>query len=294
MCPYTERETVIGKDPIMSGIDAQRGFIYQSIIAMIECLERTDWDKLKLEPKTELDKVDIQLYKNNQVLMAVQVKSSKNEFSKPSVERWLESLRRDSPNAIVICLCLVGNAYSSDCKEFIGQNRNEIKTVSFDNLEALCAGKLTKYVKDAGFARDVRVSDLDLIDANLFSKIHRNSIVKEPLSREAFEDAFRKALPERGIPKCLTPIPVVDQSIGLVGRERVLEKVLSMLEGKKNLALISGLGGVGKTTVMQWVCNDLKEKGNYVAWINCNNSLKDDLLLLCDALGIHDEDPNSA
>ena len=43
----------------MSGQDAQRGFIYQTIVAMIECLDKTDWDAIKLEPETEDDKVEI-------------------------------------------------------------------------------------------------------------------------------------------------------------------------------------------------------------------------------------------
>ena len=98
----------------------------------------------------------------------------------------------------------------------------------------------------------------------------------------------------KSIPKCLTDIPMVDQAVGLVGREKMLETILPMLEGEKRLALVSGLGGIGKTAVMQWVCNDLKVKGNYVAWIDCGSSLKDDLLSLSDAFGIHDDDPDTA
>ena len=98
----------------------------------------------------------------------------------------------------------------------------------------------------------------------------------------------------KNIPKCLTAIPMVDQAVGLVGREKILETILPMLEGEKRLALVSGLGGIGKTAVMQWVCNYFKEKGNYVAWIDCGSSLKEDLLKLCDAFGIHDEEPDTA
>ena len=98
----------------------------------------------------------------------------------------------------------------------------------------------------------------------------------------------------KSIPKCLTAIPMVDQAVGLVGREKILETILPMLEGEKRLALVSGLGGIGKTAVMQRVCNDLKEKGNYVAWIDCGSSLKEDLLPIGDAFGIHDEEPDTA
>ena len=98
----------------------------------------------------------------------------------------------------------------------------------------------------------------------------------------------------KNIPKCLTDIPMVDQAVGLIGREKILASIFTLLEGEKRLALVSGLGGIGKTAVMKWVCNILKERGNYVAWIDCSTTLKEDLLLLGDAFGIHDEEPDTA
>ncbi|MBR0343624.1 MAG: hypothetical protein IJH64_15485 [Oscillospiraceae bacterium] len=53
---------------------AQRGFIFQSIISMIECLNRDDWDTIKIEPETKDDKVDIMLYSNGMPLSATHVK----------------------------------------------------------------------------------------------------------------------------------------------------------------------------------------------------------------------------
>ena len=62
---------------------AQRGFIFQSIIAMIECLDRSDWDAIKVEPETVNDKVDIMFYRNGRILSAIQVKSEMGEFCLP-------------------------------------------------------------------------------------------------------------------------------------------------------------------------------------------------------------------
>ena len=43
---------------------ASRGFIFQAVIALIECLNPdNDWDQIKNEPNTNEDKVDIILYK---------------------------------------------------------------------------------------------------------------------------------------------------------------------------------------------------------------------------------------
>ena len=90
------------------GANAQRGFIFQSIIAMIECLERDDWDEIKMEPETKLDKVDFVLSRNGSILSAEQVKSRQSAFGDKDVKEWLEELKRDAPGAEEYCLCLVG------------------------------------------------------------------------------------------------------------------------------------------------------------------------------------------
>ena len=276
----------------MSGVDAQRGFIIQSIIAMIECLERNDWDEVKLEPKTKLDKVDIQLYKNHHILAAFQVKSSNNKFSQPKVEEWLKALRDDAPNANEICLSLVGDFYTDKCAEYIKNNCNEIKTISFRNLEELCVGKLTSYIKNAGLSGDVRLSDLEQIDASLFSKIHRNSIKNEPLSRSAFEEAFRNALPIHGLPICLSGYIPVGPEIGIIGRNDILAIVRTMLDSEKNIALVCGVGGIGKTAIMQHICNSIiteAKQDTHVAWITCSENFIDDILTFRQQFGISKE-----
>ena len=96
------------------------------------------------------------------------------------------------------------------------------------------------------------------------------------------------------IPKCLTRIPPVNCSVNLVGRDDVIKTVHVMLEENGRMVLVSGCGGVGKTAVMRQVCNDLKNEGSYVAWIDCGNSLKKDILVLSDALGIPIGNPDTA
>ena len=176
------------------GAIAQRGFIFQSIIAMIECLERDDWDEIKMEPETELDKVDFVLRRNGAILSAIQVKSSINSFSDTAVKHWLEKLIEDAPDAEEYCLYLVGDSFTDDCKDYIGKHRKEIKTFSFDNLQEICTGKLVEYVRKRGLSGSVTIDGLNLLDDSLFASIHKNSIVKEPMSHTAFESAFQRAL----------------------------------------------------------------------------------------------------
>ena len=178
----------------MSGCDAQRGFIFQSIIAMIECLDRNDWNEIKLEPNTRMDKVDIQLYRDGTVISAIQVKSSINQFERFDVKNWLEELKKDAADADKAMLYLVGDAFAPACNDYIGKNSDEIRKISLNHLEDICIGKLVKYVKNEFPSDDVRLKDLELIDESLFSKIHRNSTTQERMTRKAFEDAFHSVL----------------------------------------------------------------------------------------------------
>ena len=182
------------------GATAQRGFIFQSIIAMIECLERDDWDEIKMEPETKLDKVDFVLRRNGAILSAIQVKSSINTFADTAVKRWLEKLTEDMPDAEEYCLYLVGDSFTDDCKKYIGKHRKEIKTVSFKYLREICTGKLARYVREMGLSGKVTIEDLDLIDDSLFANIHKNSIEEGPMSRATFEYAFQRALQTKSYP----------------------------------------------------------------------------------------------
>ena len=89
--------------------------------------------------------------------------------------------------------------------------------------------------------------------------------------------------------KSLTPsIPLIPE-VGLIGRDDIVDRVRTMLDSEKSVALISGLGGIGKTAVMAQICNSIMSEGRqdtYVAWITCGESYIDDLLTLRQKLGI--------
>lgn len=76
----------------MSGKDASRGFVYQGFASVLEALCEENWDKIYIEGGFENDKVDITLEKDNQSIKGIQVKSTKNSFSKHSIKKWLEEL----------------------------------------------------------------------------------------------------------------------------------------------------------------------------------------------------------
>ena len=69
-----------------------------------------------------------------------------------------------------------------------------------------------------------------------------------------------------------------------------MKEIREMLDEESCIVLVNGLGGIGKTAVMQGICNDLKNEGHYVAWISCGDSLQADLLMLREAFDVPKEE----
>ena len=132
--------------------------------------------------------------------------------------------------------------------------------------------------------------EIQLVDGNEIIQRMRDCDRKKGtnLIERYFRDPNGKA-----IPKCLTVIPGIDRNIGIIGRDEVMQNLRKMLDGNGCIALISGLGGIGKTAIMRWICNSIKEDSNeknHVAWITCGETFQDDIVLLRDAFGIPDSD----
>ena len=117
-------------------------------------------------------------------------------------------------------------------------------------------------------------------------------ILNEPENadlREYFFSVEPSGETPRVLPKILTNSLPTGPEIGLVGRDEIVDELCAMLDDEKCVALVRGLGGIGKTAVMQKVCDKIltdKDNRNHVAWITCGDSLEDDFLALCDAFGI--------
>ena len=94
------------------------------------------------------------------------------------------------------------------------------------------------------------------------------------------------------LPKCFTTYIPVGPEVGLIGRDDIVDQVRAMLDSDKRVALVSGLGGIGKTAVMAQICNNIMKEGRedtYVAWVTCGDNYIDDLLSLRQALRIPKE-----
>ena len=110
-CPTQNFKNSVGKDGLLSGQDGNRGYLIQSLIALLESLNRSDWDALTLEPTHPSDKIDISWY-GASATRACQVKSSINQINQPDAKKWAAELEAQS-TADELTLILVGTCSSS-------------------------------------------------------------------------------------------------------------------------------------------------------------------------------------
>lgn len=162
--------------------------------AVLECLMDNNWDEIKLEPKTVKDKVDFMMFKGNNILKAIQVKSSENQFKCSDVKNWLSQIQGDCKDKTEdIVLYLVGDKYSKPCEEYI-KNNPCIKKVSLSDLENKLVSKLVCYFGKKGMYNDLKISDLVLLEDSLFSIVHRNSTDLERIKKETIENRFQNII----------------------------------------------------------------------------------------------------
>ena len=95
----------------MSGQDGNRGYLIQTVIALLESLDRSDWGQLTIEPTYGSDKIDI-LWSGASATRVCQVKSSINQINQPAVKKWAAELEAQS-TADELTLILVGPCSSA-------------------------------------------------------------------------------------------------------------------------------------------------------------------------------------
>lgn len=147
----------------MGGREGSRGYLIQAVIATLNSL-KSDWYKVKIEPNTVEDKIDV-IWLNNseEIIEACQIKSSENNFGKvPSLD-WIKDMIHDAPNAKKYRLSLIGNASGPTAKYF--KNFKEIKKdelkdrykILFDNRKNITI--------------DLKPLDLNLLEEAILSNV---------------------------------------------------------------------------------------------------------------------------
>jgi hypothetical protein len=81
----------------MSARESIKGYLYQTLIALLQMLDDDTWNTVAIEPKELDEKVDI--YWEGSQTIAMQVKSSKNRINKNTAQKYVEDLTGNYPNA---------------------------------------------------------------------------------------------------------------------------------------------------------------------------------------------------
>ncbi|MCL2400236.1 MAG: tetratricopeptide repeat protein, partial [Defluviitaleaceae bacterium] len=80
-----------------------------------------------------------------------------------------------------------------------------------------------------------------------------------------------------GFPHYLTPgAPMVGKEF--IHREDIVEELHEAIKQNRKLALINGLGGIGKTTVARALYHKVKDEFKHIAWVEYQHSIEESLL----------------
>jgi hypothetical protein len=188
----------------MGGQDGIRGYIYQTIISVIQFLRRPEWVFFAIEPTTEKEKVDIICEDAGGSQYCHQVKSSINNFTQPEIIRWLTAMTEDVQAANAYHLILIGTV-SDSTKGFInsfnkrkeiaglpeplqqkrGQISVELLPFHTDMLEAKIRDEMFKFLEEHDY--NLLHSSMQYIAGGLIYQFLQFSILGKKVTRQEIE-----------------------------------------------------------------------------------------------------------
>lgn len=158
----------------MGGQQGSRGYLYQGIVSILSSCNENNWNQISVEYTTTNDKVDIALLSDtDNVLKAVQVKSSINLFKKEDIVNWLTDIMNDV-SAEEYQLILIGN-----CQEQANKLIKSIEKLSSNTLDEeakRCLGTFGKKID----GKNVTVLLLP------FDEDHLMGVIRDSLNRFIF------------------------------------------------------------------------------------------------------------
>lgn len=78
----------------------------------------------------------------------------------------------------------------------------------------------------------------------------------------------------REIPLHLNTLPLVHAE-EIVGRDEELKELRTLMKDQDKAVLVSGIGGIGKTTMAKYFLEAVKAQFEYIAWIDVSGSIKE-------------------
>lgn len=174
----------------MSGQDGNRGYLIQTVIALLESLNRSDWDQLTIEPTHASDKIDIS-WKAASGTRACQVKSSINQISQVDAKKWAAELESQS-TADELTLVLVGPCSSAVAR--MGVHGRVIipppKNLDFEEMLGFGAHRLDKFLTQEKI-NSPSPSHRELMVRALVTELSVFASDGAPIERRSFVDLLK-------------------------------------------------------------------------------------------------------
>lgn len=264
----------------MGGREGARGYLIQTVIALLESLQDPDWTEISIEPDNLHEKVDV-VWSSKGRNKVVQVKSSQRQIVKTDAQNWATELRT-SVKATKYSLILVGPCSDSVTKiaSFDGVDIPIPKPLNLESLLAEAAHRLDQYLAAIGRPRYSPLQR-EIIVGAMTSRLSEMSTKSGTLSRNGFDSLLAEWLKEfnpaassawsrvdfsrqRDLASALAGKRLGPNDVEACPKLTLCNDVLNELKRSHSHAIV-GTAGCGKSITLWQVANLLGNEG-YTVW----------------------------
>lgn len=173
----------------MSARESIKGYLYQTLIALLQMLEDERWTNLSIEPKELDEKVDI--FWSGETNKAIQVKSSKGRINEIDARSYISELKEVFSNAnsyeLVLCAHVTADLKNGDLLDGATVYINNAHPI---DMTQQAAQRLDTFLHRHGISRTPPLIR-ELLTRALISQLIEFSTVGNAISRADFEDQIK-------------------------------------------------------------------------------------------------------
>jgi hypothetical protein len=260
----------------MGGREGARGYLIQTLIALLESLQDPNWTEVSIEPDNLHEKVDV-VWHSKERTKVVQVKSSERQIAKADAHLWASELRA-SVKATIYSLILVGPCSDSVTKiaSFDGVDIPIPRPLNLESLLAEAAHRLDQYLAAIGRPR-YSPKQREIIVGTLATRLSEMSAESGTLSRNSFDsllefwlNEFKPNAPsvwsrvdfgrQRDLVSALSGKRLGPNDVDACPKLTLCEDVLKELKRSHSHTIV-GTAGCGKSITLWQVAKSLSDEG---------------------------------
>ncbi|WP_037228452.1 nSTAND3 domain-containing NTPase, partial [Rhodopirellula baltica] len=264
----------------MGGREGGRGYLVQTLIALLGAVKDPDWTEISVEPDSLGEKVDV-VWHYVDATKVVQVKSSQRQIGLADTKSWANELR-ESVSATEYVLTLVGPCSESVAKlgRYLNVDIPAPKPMDMNSLLAEAAHLLDRHLSAIGFTR-FTPDQREMIIGAMASKLAELSAVSGRMTRADFNSLLEGWLGEYRLPdsrlwsrvkfdrqrdltSALAGKRLGPNDVDACPRLSLCDVVIDELERSHSYTIV-GTPGCGKSMTLWHVAKSLSDKG-FTVW----------------------------